>query len=529
MKNKFFLTLTSIILLFSTNSLIAQTDYLGSVGLPAHPRLLLLRGQEEMIKNTIANDNSLNKVHNAIIAESDKLVLLPSVERKMIGNQMLETSREAFRRIFYLAYAYRLTHNVKYFRQAEQELLKVCSYSDWNPKNSFLDDAEMTTAVSIGYDWLYDSLSSSDRSIIKSAIIEKGLKPSLDTQNNVWLKWTNNWNQVCNTGMALGALAVYEDNPTLAKTIINRAIQTVPLSMVDEYAPNGCFIEGYSYWDYGTAYNVLLISALQNAFHSDFGLTKQPGFMSTAAYFENMVGATGASFNYSDSFGGDLSTFPDAPMFWFANQLKDPSLLWLEKGYLIKSQSNTFVHNRFLPALLIWSTGLNLTRVTAPSNRMWVGKGKNAVAVLRTSWTDPNAIYVGVKAGSPSVSHGHMDVGSFIMEANGVRWAIDIGGADYNAVLSKGIKLWDYAQSSQRWTAVPQYNNMSHNTLTVNNGLQNVKGRANFTSYSSSPSFTNVVTDITSVYQDNLKSAIRGVAIMKLSLIFRALQLNGLC
>jgi hypothetical protein len=241
--------------------------------------------------------------------------------------------------------------------------------------------------------------------------------------------------------------------------------------------------------------------------------------MSTAAYFENMVGATGASFNYSDSFGGDLSTFPDAPMFWFANQLKDPSLLWLEKGYLIKSQSNTFVHNRFLPALLIWSTGLNLTRVTAPSNRMWVGKGKNAVAVLRTSWTDPNAIYVGVKAGSPSVSHGHMDVGSFIMEANGVRWAIDIGGADYNAVLSKGIKLWDYAQSSQRWTAVPQYNNMSHNTLTVNNGLQNVKGRANFTSYSSSPSFTNVVTDITSVYQDNLKSAIRGVAIMNNSYV----------
>lgn len=43
----------------------------------------------------------------------------------------------------------------------------------------------MTFAVSIGYDWLYDKLSDTSREKIKTAIIEKGLKPSLDKNTTV--------------------------------------------------------------------------------------------------------------------------------------------------------------------------------------------------------------------------------------------------------------------------------------------------------------------------------------------------------
>lgn len=37
---------------------------------------------------------------------------------------------------------------------------------------------------------------------------------------------------------------------------------------------------------------------------------------------------------------------------------------------------------------------------------------------MRTRW-DKTGIYVGFKLGSPYVSHGHMDVGSFVIDALG--------------------------------------------------------------------------------------------------------------
>jgi hypothetical protein len=162
---------------------------------------------------------------------------------------------------------------------------------------------------------------------------------------------------------------------------------------------------------------------------------------------------------------------------------------------------------------MIWSAGMTMDKITVPAKRIWVGQGKNPVALMRTSWTDPDAIYVAMKGGSPSVNHGHMDVGSFIMEAKGERWAMDFGMQDYNSLETAGVDLWNMKQNSQRWE-VFRYNNFVHNTLTVNNQLQKVDGYAPITSWSDNPSMMNAITDITSVYKGLLKKSIRGIAIV---------------
>ena len=43
-----------------------------------------------------------------------------------------------------------------------------------------------------------------------------------------------------------------------------------------------------------------------------------------------------------------------------------------------------------------------------------------------------------MKMGSPSVNHGHMDVGSFLLEADGVLWGMDMGGEEYNRLETRG-------------------------------------------------------------------------------------------
>jgi hypothetical protein len=95
---------------------------------------------------------------------------------------------------------------------------------------------------------------------------------------------------------------------------------------------------------------------------------------------------------------------------------------------------------------------------------------------------------------------------------------MDFGAQDYNSLESKGVVLWSSAQNSQRWE-VFRYNNLVHNTLTVNNEFQLVNGYAKITGSSSSPSYMSAVTDLTEVYKGQLVSAKRGIAIVDKSFV----------
>lgn len=498
---KYLLTIGLFCLAAIANAQLVTAD----VKLSAHPRILLLAGQEKELLANINADVNLLKVHQAIIKSCDAMINIQPVHYQKIGKRLLNVSREALHRIFYLSYGYRMTHNYQYLKQAEKELMTVSSFADWNPSH-YLDVGEMTMAVSIGYDWLYNDLSESTKAIVRDAILNKGINTSLDKAYNSWLRVINNWNQVCNAGITYGALATYEDHPELSLQMINRAITSVDLPM-EAYAPDGAYPEGYGYWEYGTSFNVMLISVLETAFGKDFGLSAKPGFLKTAGYLENMTGAKGTPFNYSDSGGGQ--DFNPA-MFWFANKLNDPSLLWTQKEQLV---TRGISGNRLLPAALIWSKGIQSAKITPPKSTMWVGGGLNPVAMMRTAWSDPNAIFVGVKAGSPSVNHAHMDAGSFVMESDGVRWGIDLGAQDYESLESKKVDLWNGKQNSQRWQIL-RYNNYNHSTLTIDNALQRVKGSASIISSSAKPAFQNAIIDLSSIYADKVAKATRGVAIV---------------
>jgi len=338
--------------------------------------------------------------------------------------------------------------------------------------------AEMTMAVAIGYDWLYNDLSEASKSIIKEAILKKGLEPSMESKYNSWLKAEHNWNQVCNAGMTYGAMAIYEDQPVLAKEIINRAISSIVLPMHD-YAPDGVYPEGYGYWGYGTSFNVMFISAIEKLFGKDFGLNQLPGFMKTAGFMENMTGPTGKPFNYSDA-GGGGGLHP--AMFWLANKVNDPSLLWVERSYLKTRKPEALVLDRLFPAIMLWSGGIAIDKIST-------------------------------KGGSVSINHAHMDIGSFVMEADGVRWAMDFGMQDYESLESKGIKLFGRTQDAERWT-VFRLTNLVHNTLAIDSQHQLVTGNAPIIASSSNPDFMHTIIDLSEIYKGQVAQSKRGIGIV---------------
>jgi len=162
---------------------------------------------------------------------------------------------------------------------------------------------------------------------------------------------------------------------------------------------------------------------------------------------------------------------------------------------------------RFDPMVLLWWP--ESLDVEPPQELYYQTDGTTPVASHRSSWTDPNAAFIGFKGGKGAGPHGHMDIGSFMYECDGVRWARDLGAQDYADLASSGIKLNDKSQDSTRWD-VFRLNNFSHNTLVVNDTLQRVDGRSTFTG--KGPDFT--VMEFAGLYAPYLDEASRGVRLL---------------
>lgn len=470
----------------------------------SHPRLFLPAGAESEIKAKADSDALLGQAQGHVIELADEMIPLPPVERELQGRRLLGVSRTALRRLAYLSMAYRLTGDTKYAQRAEKEMLAVAAFSDWNPSH-FLDVAEMTAGVAIGYDWCYDALSAESRETIRQAIIEKGLEPSFG-KNNWWVTHHNNWNQVCHAGMVMGALAIHDDEPELAEKTIQRTLDNIHHGM-EVYAPDGAYPEGPMYWSYGTMFNVLLIDALESVLGSDFGLTQTPGFLDSAEYFLHVTGPSGEFFNYQDCSKNNHST---PILYWFAAKENDSSLLWREreelKDFLGRNHNPYRANNRMFPLMLVWAKPLS--DIPAPAKLHWKGEGITPVGLHRTSWTEEEAMFLGIKGGSPNAGHGHMDIGTFVMESDGVRWAIDLGMQDYHGLESKNVDLW----REDRWK-VFRLNNYSHSVLTVDGQLQVTDGYAPIIKHANDGAMPHTVIDTSEVYAGQLASAKRGAGL----------------
>lgn len=491
-----------------------------------HPRLLATREQLASLSRTLDKDPLRKQLADSVIQQADALCGVEPIERKLVGRRLLSVSRRCVERVLILASAYHLSGDTRYADRCRKEMLAAARFSDWNPSH-FLDVAEMTFALAIGYDWLYDQLDAASRKEIRTAIVEKSLKLPFETNYHGWVHARNNWGQVCHGGLTAGALAVMDDEPDLAGRTVQNAVENVVTSMA-AFAPHGSFPEGPGYWNYGTTYNVLLIASLESALGSDFSLSAAPGFSETGAYPAMVYGPSGQYFNYAD---GHAGRHPEPILFWFASRYRRPDWLIGERELWKKQLSPSASAspekvNGFMPLVLLWMYDSQQTRdVKLPLN--WSVGGKVPIAVHRSSWSDPRATFVGLKAGSPSASHAHMDIGSFVLDSDGVRWATDLGSEGYDAIEQRKMDLWNTKQNADRWK-IFRLNNFSHNTLVIDDQLQMTSGDAPIVAFSDDPKKPYSIVDMTSVYHGQADSVRRGVALLPSHEVLIQDELSGL-
>ncbi|HEU5079098.1 MAG TPA: heparinase II/III family protein [Opitutaceae bacterium] len=491
---------------------------------PKHPRLFANNADWDELKGRISADKRLADVNAVIIADARVCLRLRPLERHLIGRRMLAVSRALVPRILSLSYAWRVTGETEFARRAETEMLAAAAFTDWNPSH-FLDVAEAVAALGIGYDWCYDALSPESRATIRRALVEKAFRPAFDPAVNNWIHTTNNWNQVCLGGLTVAALAIGDEEPVIAREILNLAHANIHNGLAP-YEPDGVYPEGPSYWAYGTSYQVLMIAALESALGTDWDLPRSPGFLASASFVVQATGATGRLYNFSD---GVERAGHEPALYWFAEKLHDPGLLMFNLRLLETSELKRDFEsrNRFFPFTALWWPA-HLPENPVPSLPLrWTGRGKNPIAVFRGGWTDPDAIYLALKGGSAGLNHAHMDAGSFVFELDNVRWAIDLGLQDYESIESKGIDLWSRTQNSQRWR-VYRLNNYSHSTLTIDGQLHRVDGAATIMRFSAKDPQPFAVVDLSPVFQGQAVVVHRGFKLLDARTVLIQDELRGL-
>jgi hypothetical protein len=469
-----------------------------------HPRLFVKRSDTlAVISWNIDKRPEWRMIRDWIIREADSYLDKKPTKRKKQGFRM-QGQHAVQRRVVALSSAYWFTEDMKYVERAKQEMLAAADFTDWNPAH-FLDTAEMTMGLAVGYDWLYDVLDEQSKVTIRKAIVEKGLKQSL-VKKYFWTKGNNNWSQVCWGGMTAGALAVRDEEPELALEVLHKAITGVPYS-IKVYAPNGCYPEGPGYWTYGTGYFVYMMDMLEKSLGTNFGLYDLPGFSETGEFFNLATGTSGSFYNYAD---GGKNRVHNLSMWWLAARAKrDDWLVKEHKDVLAalksgKPESSALRKVSLRILLLLWMKDIE-DDIEVKMPLCWSSGGHVPIVVMRSAWNDSNAAFLATKGGPASQNHGHMDSGSFVYDVDGVRWAVDLGSQSYYSIEKLGMSLWSSAQDSDRWK-IFRLNSRSHNLVTIDDQLHYVKGHGKVAEYNDDPGSPSTVIDLKDVYKGQVAS-----------------------
>ncbi|KAL2820307.1 chondroitin AC/alginate lyase [Aspergillus granulosus] len=467
--------------------------------LPAHPRLLFTDNRVQDVLSMNETDAYFREVLGYLAKTAQTAITTPvSLSSASSWSSTIRMNVGA------AAGMYRLTKDTTYSDWIIETLLSLSRLSDWNPSN-FLNTADITMTVSLGYDWVYEELTDTQRTTIETAIFNKAFIPAMNSSINSWSKHTNNWAQVTHGCLIIGILAVGDSDSTLASEMLDFSLPKLKVSL-EQYAPDGGYIEGYSYGAYAGIFLGLMMGALDTALEDDLGISSLEGMNNLGAWLTHGLGQTGA-FSWADG----AWTLSNANTLWsvgyWATRFQQSEWLQGMLSVFTAAQVATF------QAFLFYNSSLNSPNVlpTMPRYNQFSGV---AGMTYRTSWTSTNGWFFGFMGGFNGRSHGHLDAGSFVVDYKGYRWAELLGSDSYS--------LTDYFAAPRRWTYY-RCRTEGSNTLSISPETQTALHFANQIpsannsllwagSFDSSSRFG--VANLTQAYANVTTSVLRGVAVL---------------
>lgn len=465
----------------------------------AHPRIMATAEDFARIRKEVKTDPHMKQWLADLTETADQIVATelgtPPVSSDWSKGNVMRDDIEN------VAMMYQITGDKKYAECVKAYLLYACNITQWGPAQ-FLDVVEIATGIAIGYDWIYEYLTPEERQTISSNIVSKALEPGLATYRldaaGAWPTRDTNWNIVCNGGLMTCALAVADESPSVAAETIEWSMRGVEY-MMWQYAPEGGWHEGVTYWDYTDEFMVYFTASLLSASGSEYGMYyNTQGMRNTGYHLFDMTGPV-TIFNIHDANEQELE--PER-MFFHADHMDDNTLARLT----LLSKKNT---KGDALDLLFYKPAKMKNCESAPLPSLDGSYEAVAITTMRSDWEEPNAVYAALHGGYNLDTHGQIDAGDFVLDAMGKRWVCDPGKESYSLP-----NYWNYTGNGTGRGSYYTVRAEGNNTIVVNPGVsegQVMDATAPLVDFESKAQGGYGVIDMTEVLQPYVTSAKRGL------------------
>ena len=459
-------------------------------GLRPHPRLLVDDARLGEIRVLATQDDFAAAALRQAIALPTTSDLGPPVHS-------LRYTEKALDLLTTCGLVWRLNRDPASLACAREHLVAICSGPAWS-RDNFLAIGELAYALALGYDWLRDGLSATDCELVRRYLVDAILQQAITAydEGDWWVDAAINWNHECNGGMIMAALAVADSDPDIARAVIPRALRWLDHAL-EGYEPDGAWDEGAGYWGRASVYAGYAMAALDSALGTDFGLSERRGYSETARFFLAAIGPTGLLAGYADC--------EDR-----RKRVHLPILLWMAKRYNLPEYARCEIDyarsNGIFAAHLWWYRPITSAPVLALDQHF---RAPGSFVSLRSSWNDPRAIFVWTKGGNNQVNHGHLDQGTFELDALGQRWARDLGVDDYSLP-----GYFDRQPGGRRWTYY-RMNSLSHSVPLIDGANQQPCAIVRITGFLADAVSPRAIVELSEAYKPAAGLARRGIMLLE--------------
>ena len=458
------LVVNLILLLVISSSAFAQADTLSwsyVIGQPwtkpalldsfagVHPKMLLDSARVETLKTKITTSHKF--IWDVVMGKADSY--LSSNPNNNPGNE--SNTRSDGDAIPWMALAYLMTGDVKYLNKAVSWMTTVCNYSTWDGNHS-LGAGHCLMGVSLGYDWLYHSMTSSQRRTIRDRL--SYFAPAMASGPQHKERYLSNHCQVEYAGLAAAGFALY-DEVVEAENWLRQAYNIFNESF-QIFGNDGSSTEGHQYYGLMTEFQMhfdkMAKELLGRNFYEESEWLRNMGNFILYSTLPDFTPAK-CVMRYGDTKSTDYNGHgPIYQMFNVAGEYRDAYFQWLALEMFERGIGTT--HRMGWSNLLYYDETLIPTSIDSlPTFGHFEDTGW---ITSRSDWGS-DAIMIGFKCGP---FHGHA-VQELYNNMTGFHQIVNgHGHPDVNHFNIYAYGIWfakDDGYSKPKWTSY-------HNTILVN-------------------------------------------------------------